>query len=442
MGSAGAQVEQTSPGSARGPVPKWLGAMAEPVYRAAIARRNRGFDAGRGVTKVELPVVSVGNLSVGGTGKTPMVMHVVGLLLEAGMSPCVAMRGYRARKGRNAPPRLLIEQAREPAHSSDEADEYRRVFPELPIVAQPDRLGGIRALLDKPFQPKVDCVVLDDGFQHRKIARDLDVVLIDASRSPFADRLLPRGWLREPVESLARADAVVITHAELLDPPPGADPNEGAERAIAESGGGTSETLLELSNHITHAHGKPPTAVTAHVWTGLKLARSHAARFVPELLKDGRGRVFGDDVLLPLDELLGSAVTGVCAIGNPAGFVRALRRTLLGDRTNPGRLADLFVLPDHDAFDDAVVRSIVGAASANGSDWIVSTDKDWSKLRDRPAEGWPCAVIRPQLSLVFRMGREAFDRRVLTAVGVDPDDPMAPIKFVAPAEGDGEPMRA
>ena len=98
-------------------------------------------------------------------------------------------------------------------------------------------------------------MVLDDGFQHRKIARDLDVVLIDASRSPFADRLLPRGWLREPVESLARADAVVITHAELLDPPPGADPNEGAERAIAESGGGTSETLLELSNHITHALG-------------------------------------------------------------------------------------------------------------------------------------------------------------------------------------------
>lgn len=443
--------QETGPATTRpgrtGPVPSWLGTIGEPLYRAAIGRRNRAFDAGKGVTKVELPVISIGNLSVGGTGKTPMVMHVLTLLLEAGLRPCVAMRGYRAKhRPTRSQPMLIIDQARMPAHDSDEADEYRRVFPDVPVIAQPDRLAGIRRLLDEPFQPTVDCVVLDDGFQHRRIARDLDVVLIDASRSPFVDRLLPRGWLREPVESLKRAHAVVITHAELLDPQPPGDPNAGTERVAMEARHAAErsahESLLELTNHVTHVHGKPPVAVTAHVWTGLKLAVSHAHEFAPRLLESEGAVRAGDDLLLPLDELLGSVVTGVCAIGNPTGFTRALRRTLLSDRANPGRLSDLFVLPDHDAFDDAVVRSIARSAGQSESDWIVATDKDWSKLRAVGADRWPCPIVRPQLSLVFRMGRESFDRQLLSAVNVDPEKHDGPIKFRPPPPHEHQPSRA
>ncbi len=431
--------------SMQGPVPAWLGSMGEPLYRAVIDRRNRAFDAGKGVTKIELPVVSVGNLSVGGTGKTPMVMHALTVLLEAGLRPCVAMRGYRSKQrsptvggGVAGEPPLLIEQARTPTHTSDEADAYRRSFPDVPVIAQPDRIAGLRALLDEPFQPIVDCVVLDDGFQHRKIARQLDVVLIDASRSPFADRLLPRGWLREPVESLGRAQAVVITHAELLEPMAG-------EAAASEA---AQQSLLELTNNITGVHGKPPVAVTAHVWTGLRMARSHALHHRPDLLEREGTVAAGDDILLPLDALLGCLVTGVCAIGNPAGFTRALERTLLADRANPGRLARMFVLPDHDAFGRSAVRSIAESALQNESDWIVSTDKDWSKLGQHSPERWPCPIVRPELSLVFRTGRGAFARQLLVAVGLDPDDhsgpiPIRPPEPTSPSAGhDHRPSRA
>ena len=86
----------------------------------------------------------------------------------------------------------------------------------LPVVAQPDRLEGLLRLFAR-VGDEVDCIVLDDGFQHRRIARQFDVVLSDASRDPFTERCLPSGWLREPVSSLARADAVVLTHAEMVD---------------------------------------------------------------------------------------------------------------------------------------------------------------------------------------------------------------------------------
>lgn len=380
-----------------GPVPAWLGRIGEPIYRAVITRRNQRFDRGEGVSKLEIPVVSVGNLSVGGTGKTPMVMHVLRILMEGGLKPCVAMRGY-TRRSKNTPrPRdsgLLIDRlaATKSTPKSDEADQYLRAFPlgSLPIVAQPDRLAGIREFLDKPFQPTIDCVVLDDGFQHRRIARDFDIVLIDASRPPSHDHLLPRGWLREPPDSLRRASCVVITHAELC-----------AREKADDADNDTCDSFLELTSFITRHHGKPPIAITSHVWTGLRRARSHA----PE----------NDDVL-PLDHLLGRRVVAACAIGNPRGFITALERTLRTDRSRPGTLVERFILPDHDPFDEAVARSIaIGAANAE-ADAIVVTDKDWSKLRRYPSSFWPCPIIRPELSLVFNSGADLFERELLNTV--------------------------
>ncbi len=174
------------------------------------------------------------NLSVGGTGKTPMVMHVLRVLLERGYRPCVAMRGYSKSKD----------------GAADETDAYRRAFPEVPIMAQPDRIAGLRSLLERtPAEKQFDRVVLDDGFQHRQIARDLDVVLIDATpgRSVFADRLLPAGWLRERVGSLARASAVVLTHAELASREH-IDALRGAIREFTAAGGGDSACVDGAEN--------------------------------------------------------------------------------------------------------------------------------------------------------------------------------------------------
>ncbi len=394
-----ARAASTTPRPQRGPVPDWLGRIGEPLYRAAVTRRNRRYDRNIGVTHLTTPVISVGNLSVGGTGKTPMVMHVLRTLLESGRKPCVAMRGYTRKSSRTEraairPPRsgLLIDQLAVTARTpkSDEADQYIRAFPGMPIIAQPDRLAGLRELLEKPFQPTVDCVVLDDGFQHRRIARDFDIVLIDASRPPSHDHLLPRGWLREPPESLRRASCVVITHAELCAPARGEDPDDQV-----------CDSFLDLSGFITHHHGRPPIAITSHVWTGLRRARSHA----PD-----------DDDTLPLDHLLSRRVVAACAIGNPRGFLTALERTLRTDRSRPGVLLDRFVLPDHDPYDDAVARSIADAAATGDADAIVVTDKDWSKLRRYPAAFWPCPIIRPELSLVFNSGADAFARELLVAV--------------------------
>lgn len=186
-------------GSRSAPLPGPLGRLAGAIYAREIRRRNRAYDRGGRVTRLDRPVISVGNLSAGGTGKTPMVMKLATALLEAGHHPCIAMRGYKAAAGR-----------------SDEAEEYRARLVNVPVVAQPDRISGLRALFATEVGRDVDVVLLDDGFQHRRLARDLDIVLVDATRSPFEDRLLPAGYLREPPASLERAQAVVITHAEAV----------------------------------------------------------------------------------------------------------------------------------------------------------------------------------------------------------------------------------
>jgi tetraacyldisaccharide 4'-kinase len=341
----------------RGPVPAWIGRVLEPVYAAAVARRNRRFDAGRSVVRLDRPVISVGNLSVGGTGKTPMVTLLVRELLEAGRRPCIAMRGYVPRH------------ARGPANTtkSDEAELYRRLLPGVPIVAQPDRAAGLQRLFATDQGREVDCVVLDDGFQHRRLARDLDIVLLDASRDPFADRLLPAGWLREPVASLARAHAVVVTHAEMATP----------DRV---------EAILRRAAAITP---RAVLAATRHKWTRLTITDPS-----------------GGEAEHAVDWLAGRRIAAVCAIGNPDAFLAGLRAA-------GADVAAAMVLPDHDRYDPETVRAILHSAA--GAEAIVTTEKDWAKLGVLDPATWPCPVARPMLDLHFDRGRDDLLRAVLAA---------------------------
>lgn len=339
--------------SPKGPVPAVLGRVVEPLYRFEIGRRNRAYDRGRGVTTLDRPVISVGNLSVGGTGKTPTVRLILRWLQEAGRRPCVAMRGYKST----------------PSTESDEAAAHRRAFPTMPIVAQPDRIAGLRALFETQVGQEVDVVVLDDGFQHRKLARDLDLVLIDVSRDPFGDRLLPAGWLREPVSSLRRASAVILTHVELAP----------------------LETLERVSSLVEQVHGQPPIASTRHEWDELD--------------------VLDDAGLLvrPVSSLRGKRAMAVCAIGNPRGFLAAAREAV-GD----GTLAEI-ALPDHDPFKPAVIERIIEQARENEVQVLITTDKDWSKLAEVAEDRWPCQIARPRLRLGFADGEEAL-RGLVTGV--------------------------
>jgi len=328
-------------------VPGILGAAAEALYSAAVSRRNRAYDAGKGVTRFDRPVISIGNLSVGGTGKTPMVMHCVRTLLDADVSPCIAMRGYRADKG----------------GESDEASLYLKAFAEVPVVAQPDRIAGLEDLFASERGGPVECVVLDDGFQHRKIAREHDIVLVDASRDPFHDRMLPAGWLREPVASLERAHAVVVTHAEMVE----------------------DDDLARLRDQIEHMHGRPPAAVTRHDWAELLVG----------------------DAAEPVEWLQDLPCVAVCAVGNPEPFMRRARQL------TKGRLLAEMVLRDHDPYHERTVDRIVEMARGSRARAILCTEKDYAKLARVPAGVWPCPLVRPKLRIVFDHGREAFDEQIV-----------------------------
>lgn len=343
--------------SPKPPLPPPLGAPLSWLYRAAIGHINRRFDRGKDVVTFDRPVISVGNLSVGGTGKTPMVRQIVCWLLEAGHRPCIAMRGYAAGDG-----------------PSDEASLYRAEFPTVPIVAQANRSLGLIQLFAKEYEADgaySDCIVLDDGFQHRQIARTLDIVLLDATRSPFEDRLLPAGLLREPIESLERAGAIVVTHAE----------------AASDSDIGSLTKHVERVRRGAERGGVD--AVCRHEWAGLA--------------------VTGSDEMKPASYLAGKRVLAVCAIGNPTPFLRSVERAAAGP------LADSIVLRDHDSYSDATVARIVAAATRVSARAIVVTEKDWMKVQRVPVDRWPCAIVRPRLELKFDRGETELRERVLRA---------------------------
>jgi tetraacyldisaccharide 4'-kinase len=327
----------------RPPIPAPLGLIAEPFYRAAVAWRNRAFDASRGVTRLSVPVFSVGNLSVGGSGKTPMVMRIVEWLRAAGHRPAIAMRGYRAVPGR----------------MSDEEAEYRNRFLDVPIVAQPDRLAGLKPILDAG---QADCVVLDDGFQHRYIARDLDIVLVDATRSPFEDRCLPAGWLREPVESLERAGIVVLTHAEAV----------------------TESEISNLKSQISNLISPTPVFTARHVWTSLRIAGAPDA---------------------PIEWLRGRPVIVACGIGNPAAFIAAVRSA---GAIMPGAVERR----DHHEWNRADIEEVRGRLGRSPEAWVVTTEKDWVKLNRLDLTGLP--IARPVLSIDLGSEQELLRERVLT----------------------------
>ena len=166
--------------------------------------------------RLNRPVISVGNLSVGGTGKTPMVILMAKALLAGGHRPCILTRGYGRRGGKG--PIVLDPRAGlifDPRQVGDEPAGLARALPNVPVIVSPDRFrAGI--IGEQDF--RVDVHLLDDGFQHLALYRDLDVVLLDVARPSQDLALLPAGRMREPLSALQRAHWVILTRTELRDP--------------------------------------------------------------------------------------------------------------------------------------------------------------------------------------------------------------------------------
>ncbi len=311
--------------------------LIEPIYTGVVAARNRRYDAGRGVRRAHVPVVSIGNLTTGGTGKTPMAVFIVQRLLDLGCRPAVLTRGYKA--GR--------------AQTSDEATLLAEILPGVPVILNPDRVAGAAQV--QRDHAMVDVLVLDDGFQHRRLARDVDLVLIDAT-CPFGHgRLLPRGMLREPVNSLRRATAVLVTHAERID----------------------AETLAALDQRIAEANGKPPTAHFAHAWAAVEDA-------------DGN----------PIDAS-GRRIVAACAVGNPAAF--------FDEAASRADVVARGAFGDHHDYSTDDLRHLTALARQHHAEALLVTEKDWVKLRPLLADADAPPVWHSVLELRPTQSPDAID---------------------------------
>jgi len=314
------------------------------LFGAVASLRSIGYDhGGLTSTKVDVPIVCVGNIVAGGTGKTPMVVEVVRRLQERGLRPGILSRGYGKAGVAGA--------------GSDEAQLYAELLGELPRVAMPDRIEGARRLIEAG----ADVVVMDDGFQHRRLWRDLDLVLIDATRPWGMQRgpraFLPRGLMRESPRALRRCGAVVLSRVDLV------------------SQDSLDELELELE---AWAPGVPRL-----------LARHRATRLVG---LDGEA--------VALDWLDGRAVMAVSGIGNP----RAFEATLVGLGAN---LVGRRRFEDHHEYTATEFASWEAEAGAGVA--VVTTAKDAVKLRHLPNSGHASEVLALEIEMELTRGVDVLD---------------------------------
>jgi len=192
---------------------RWLLAPLSPLYGGVVHLRNRGFDGHpERVARVEVPVISLGNLSTGGTGKTPLTLHLAEQLQAREWFNTIISRGYRGRRPIDP---MRVEPDGNPLESGDEPMMMaRRLGPGRVVVSRRRHAGALLAL-SGPNPPKV--LLLDDGFQHRALHRDLDLLLLDGVQRWGNGRMLPLGNLREPMSSAARAQALVVTRGSRCD---------------------------------------------------------------------------------------------------------------------------------------------------------------------------------------------------------------------------------
>jgi tetraacyldisaccharide 4'-kinase len=344
------QFRELVSGRWRGPVAGVLRVVltaAEVGYAWEVRRRNARYDSGRVLpTRVAAPVISVGNLTVGGTGKTPLVLWIARWLKDRGQDVTIISRGYGRQSNR----------------PNDEARELAARLPDVPHIQNPDRVAAAREALAVNAR---QVLLLDDAFQHRRIARDLDIVLLDALEPFGCEHLLPRGLLREPISSLARAQVVALSRADAVDEPRRRE-IESRVRSLAPQA-----LWLELAHQ--------PTALVAH-------------RGAREPLEAWRGR----------------RVAAFCGIGNPAGFRHTLASCGL-------ELAAFKELPDHFAYPPRAVADLEHwLRGQSGIEAAVCTRKDLVKLPRGALAGLPLVAL--EIDLAVTSGREAFEERLAGAI--------------------------
>ena len=299
------------------------------LYGAGSSFRNALYD--RGIFKTHqlgTRTISIGNLTAGGTGKTPLVAYVACILADSGEKVCILTRGY----GRDDPAaRVLVSDGEtvtaDARTGGDEPVELaQKLIGKAIVIADRDRVAAAKWAMHT-FSPTV--FVLDDGFQHRRVARDLDIVCVDATDPFGGESFLPAGRLREHPANLARAHAAVLTRADLADDLP------GLERRIGR---------LAPNIEIFRA--------------------SYELRCLAEL---GSHEVFDVGVLKD------HPVFAFCGLGSPRGFFTLLEKEAFG-------LVGRKAFHDHHDFTLADINDIETSAQNSGAEILITTAKDAVRL--------------------------------------------------------------
>jgi tetraacyldisaccharide 4'-kinase len=331
--------------------------FASGPYGSAIRFRNWLYDREWLTSHLApLPVLSVGNLTAGGTGKTPACAYLARWFRARGVRVAILSRGYGAlHDGVN-----------------DEAKELEQLLPDVPQLQSPDRVAMAQMAAE---ELDMQLLLLDDAFQHRRIRRDLDLVLVDATEPFGFGHLLPRGLLREPIGSLRRADLVIATRADQVEP----------------------QRLAEIRTTIQRYSPRAAWVEASHA--GVEL-------------------INGEGETRELSWLDRQPVVALSAIGNPTGFENSLRQY-------GARIVDSIRYPDHHAYSAEEVTEIRERVErlTDKPAAILCTGKDLAKLGMSRLGACPLWAMRIELKIL--RGEEILEEHLLRILDRVPADPSS-----------------
>jgi len=319
-------------------------------YSAVLNTRNVLYKNGLvRSTRLPVKVISIGNITTGGTGKTPLVELSAKYLSKIGKKVAILSRGY----GGNNPSQENNDIV------NDECLALRENLQDVPVLAGRDRVkNGEKAISDFG----VDCVILDDGFQHLKLKRDLDIVVIDALNPFGGGNLIPRGSLREPLKNLERADLFIISHC-----------NQSNE-----------QTIQSIYTALNRINNDAPVCESIH--SPVHIDKADGSILEPEWVK-------------------GKRIYALSAIGNPESFAYTLERLeadLIGHK----------VFQDHHNYTKKEIDGVISDAQSLGADAIAVTQKDMVKIRKMNIKDAEILSLKIEIQITkgIELYEEAIDR--------------------------------
>jgi len=284
-------------------------------------------------------VISVGNITTGGTGKTPLVEYIARLAQGYGERPAILSRGYKGSSAKSGQP------------WSDEAEVLRENLPQVPLIIDEDRIRGGRKALD---EYDASLLILDDGFQHWRLVRNLEIVVVDALEPFGYGFLLPRGLLREPVSALKRADLLVITRCDLV----------------------SRKEVSGIRRRFRGISPGRPVIETQHK---------------PIEFCDLKNRK------LPVEWIKEKRVLGFCGIGNPKGFLVTLKNL-------KAEVLAFHRFEDHHRYSLQGLASLADEAKSLGAEALVTTQKDRANFPQKVDLALPVLVLKIAIEIISGKG--------------------------------------